>query len=387
MGLYKRKGSQFYWMTFRIKGKKIYESTQTTNKKLAERIHAKRLTEIEEGRWFPNEAKRRTFEELMGRYMKEYAIPNKSERTVVKDTYSFKRLAEFFGGHKLSEITPQKIAEYKWHRRQAGIRPSTLARELELLRAALNVAVREWEWLEVNPFWKVRIEQPKGHKERWVTLEEEESLLKVSPPWLKDIILFALNTGMRQDEILSLKWPQVDMLRRTVTLLETKNKERRTIPLNQRALGLLRAKGKVRHISGFVFPSQESTKLHARNLLRAFYAARKKARLEDVRFHDLRHTFATRLVQAGIDLYVVKELLGHKSLKMTMRYAHHYPESLRHGVNVLDNLKEKGGYILVTVDRQKKNQAIASTEQPPENVEKYMVGAGGLEPPTSTVSR
>jgi hypothetical protein len=116
MGLYRRKDSQFYWMTFKINGKKVKvnESTKTKNKKLAEKIHAKRLTKIEEGRWFPNEAKRRTFEELMGRYMKEYAIPNKSERTVIKDTYSFKRLSEFFGGHKLSEITPQKIADYKW---------------------------------------------------------------------------------------------------------------------------------------------------------------------------------------------------------------------------------------------------------------------------------
>jgi integrase len=94
--------------------------------------------------------------------------------------------------------------------------------------------------------------------------------------------------------------------------------------------------------------------------LRAFYSAREKAGLRDVRFHDLRHTFATRLVQAGVDLYVVKELLGHKSLKMTMRYAHHYPESLRHGVDVLDNFKDKDGYVLVTVGAQKKNQAASS---------------------------
>lgn len=366
MGLYKRKGSQFYWMSFRVNGKKIYESTKTTNKKLAERIHAKRLTEIEEGRWFPTEAKKRIFEELMGRYMKEYAIPNKSSRTVIKDRCSFKRLSEFFEGHKLSEITPQKIADYKSQRREAGIRPATLARELELLRAALNIAVREWEWLEINPFWKVRIDQPKGHKERWVTLKEEESLLRDSPPWLRDIILFALNTGMRQDEILSLKWSQVDIPRRIVTLLETKNKEKRTIPFNQTASGLLRAKGKVRHISGYVFASKTGTKVHARNLLRAFYSAREKAGLKDVRFHDLRHTFATRLVQAGVDLYVVKELVGHKSLKMTMRYAHHYPESLRHGVDVLDKLKDNRGDILVTVGRQEKNQAVPLLGQLPD---------------------
>ncbi len=84
---------------------------------------------------------------------------------------------------------------------------------------------------------------------------------------------------------------------------------------------------------------ETGTMIQTGNLLRAFYSARKRAGLNDVRFHDLRHTFATRLVQAGIELYVVKELLGHKSLKMTMRYAHHYPESLRHGVDILDRLK------------------------------------------------
>ncbi len=81
------------------------------------------------------------------------------------------------------------------------------------------------------------------------------------------------------------------------------------------------------------------------NLLRAFFKARKEACLEDVRFYDLRHTFATRLVQSRIDLYAVKEQLGHKTITMTMRYAHHNPESLRHGVEILD----KSGDILVTV--------------------------------------
>jgi integrase len=128
----------------------------------------------------------------------------------------------------------------------------------------------------------------------------------------------------------------VDLKRRTATLLVTKNKERRTIPLNQTLIDLLSSKGRVRNISGYVFVTQAGTRIDARNLLRAFYSARKTARLEDVRFHDLRHTFATRLVQAGVDLYKVKELLGHKTISMTMRYAHHYPESLRSSVEVLD---------------------------------------------------
>jgi integrase len=377
MGLYKRKDSQFYWMTFKINGKKVNESTKTKNKKLAEKIHAKRLTEIEEGRWFPNEAKRRTFEELKDRYMKEHSSVHKSQSSCDRDVCSFKRLSEFFEGMVLADITPSRISEYKSMRQCKGVKVATVSKELELLRNALNLAVREWEWLERNPFERVRIEKPNNRIERWISPEEEKRLLDASPVWLREIIVFALNTGMRQGEILSLKWPHVDLSRCTITLLKTKNKEKRTIPINQTVLELLRAKGRVRHISGDVFTSQAGTMILARNLLRAFYLARKKAGLEDVRFHDLRHTFATRLVQAGINIYVVKELLGHKTLAMTMRYAHHYPESLRHGVEVLD----RAGYVLVTAEGKESKKG--SEEAPNPLI--FMVGDTGFEPVTSAV--
>ena len=349
MGLYKRKNSQFYWMSYKVNSKRFYESTGTTNKKLAERIYAKVVLDVQEGRWFQNEAKRRTFEEMRDRYMTDYAIPNKALRTVQKDHDTFKQLTKFFGGLTLSAITPQRIADYKRLRRSQGRKTGTLAKELELLRASLNVAIREWEWLDVNPFSKVRIEQPKTHSYRWLTGEEEEALVSECPEWLKRIVNVALNTGMRQDEILSLKWRDVDLGRQLLTVAKAKNYHQRTIPLNQSALGVLKAMGKVRHISGLVFASQVGSKLIASNLRRAFNLARNKAKIEHVRFHDLRHTFATRLVQRGVDLYVVKELLGHKSIKMTMRYAHHYPESLRHGVDVLD----ESGDILVTLGKKR----------------------------------
>lgn len=348
MGLFRRRDSRFWWMELRVNGKRLKESTKTANRKLAERIHAKALTEIEEGRWFSNESRTRTFEELRDRYMREHSKVNKAPKSSLRDESSFKHLSAFFGGMTLAELTPARISEYKSLRRTEGAKPATLSRELEVLRHALNLAVREWEWLDRNPFERVKIERAHNKIERWITKEEEERLLGVSPSWVKEIIIFALNTGMRQDEILSLKWPQVDLLRRTVTLLKTKNKEIRTVPLNQTVCAMLSVKGKIRHISGYVFTSQAGTKIDARNLLRSFYIARKEAKLEDVRFHDLRHSFATRLVQAGIDLYVVKELLGHKTITMTMRYAHHNPESLRHGVEILDT----SGYVLVTVDNK-----------------------------------
>lgn len=198
-------------------------------------------------------------------------------------------------------------------------------------------AMREWEWIERNPFERVKIEKVNNKVERWLTADEESRLLAVSPLWLKEIIIFALNTGMRQNEILTLRWPQVDLGKRTITLFETKNKEVRTIPLTQTLLTMLAAKSKVVSISGYVFTSQAGNKLDARNLLRGITRP-EKGGVEDVRFHDLRHTFATRLVQAGVELYAVKTLLGHKGIAMTMRYAHHSTDSLRVTVDVLDKI-------------------------------------------------
>ena len=157
---------------------------------------------------------------------------------------------------------------------------------------------------------------------------------------------------MRQSEILNLQWSKVDFTRRTLTILEQKNKGRDTLPLNNKVLDVLRARDKVRHINGYVFYNGNGNRIDARNLLRGYYAARKKAGLEDVRFHDLRHTFATRLAQAGVDLYKVQKLMRHKSPIMTQRYAHHYPESLRDGVEVLDRLGDGFSPILAQCNKK-----------------------------------
>ena len=155
-------------------------------------------------------------------------------------------------------------------------------------------------------------------------------------PWLKDMILFALNMGMRMGEIRELTWEGVDLFRKTVTVFQSKNGERRTIPINSVVLDVLKRKAKVRSIkSNYVFPSDTYTLLDDSHLRRAFRGAMKLCRIENFHFHDLRHTFATRLVQSGIDLYKVQCLLGHKSPIMTQRYAHHYPESLREVVEIL----------------------------------------------------
>lgn len=179
--------------------------------------------------------------------------------------------------------------------------------------------------------------------ERWLAFEEEKNLLNSSPKWLQEIILFAVNTGLRQSEILDLKWPRVDLSRKTITILEEqKNKGRDTLPLSEAAWMVLKERARVRRgETEYVFYTKNYTRISSHNLQRAFSSALKKSGIEKFRFHDLRHTFATRLVQAGVDLFAVQKLGRWKNISMIMRYAHHYPESLRSGVAVLDRVNEK----------------------------------------------
>ena len=167
--------------------------------------------------------------------------------------------------------------------------------------------------------------------------------MAASSPWLREIITFALNTGMRQGEILNLQWKDVDFTPGILMVMKSKNGARRTIPLNVTVYELLSAKQSTTGASrGPVFNSPLGNELQVRFLAREFCEARDHAGIPDFRFHDMRHTFATRLVQHGVDLYKVQRLLGHKTGTMTQRYAHHSPESLRDGVNVLDERQPEG---------------------------------------------
>ncbi len=112
--------------------------------------------------------------------------------------------------------------------------------------------------------------------------------------------------------------------------------------MNERALEVLKARAKIRHLkSNYVFYNTNGNRIKVSNLQRAFYCAVKRSGISDLRWHDLRHTFATRLVQAGVDLYTVQKLGRWKETKMVQRYAHHYPESLRKGIEVLDSIRKK----------------------------------------------
>ncbi|MEE9213740.1 MAG: tyrosine-type recombinase/integrase [Thermodesulfobacteriota bacterium] len=340
-----------WWTCIRHNGKKIQRSLKIPvgrkdHKKIALAMESKiRVQLIEESYFDKPVGYKKTFKELMDKFMKEHA-PKKSISMQRSYSASLKHLIPFFGDSTLLSISRKKISRYKVLRSDQGAKPATINRELAMFSKAFNLAVDEWEWLKNKPFPKISKEEENNERGRWLTEDEERILLENCPKWLNEIIVFALNTGLRQDELLSLEWSRVSIVRKTILIEKTKSGKPRTIPLNEIVLNVLRKKAeeKVIGIKGIVFGTSCGTKILPSNLRRAFYNALEKAGIEDFKFHDLRHTFATRLAQRGVDLYKIAKLLGHEDIRMTQRYAHHCPESLRDGVKILE-----ADYVLTTL--------------------------------------
>jgi integrase len=290
---------------------------------------------------------------LIKKYLVEYSAVNKAPKSHIRDKSLAKHLSDYFENSPVLKIGSKDIVEYKNKRREEGAAPRTINYELTLMSHAFNIAIREWEWVRDNPVKKVSKEKVHNQIERWLTMGEEKRLLAAAPKWLKEIITFAIHTGFRESEILDLKWLQIDLARRTVIISEQKNKGIDTLPLDETVMQMLREKATHHNKRDeHVFPSENQTRFLNRNVFRAFNSAREKARIEDFRFHDLRHTFATRLVQNGVDLYTVQKLGRWKTTSMIMRYAHHYAESLRPGIEVMDKIQNES----ITISAQSQKQ-------------------------------
>ena len=317
-----------YWFDVMFEGQRIRQSLKTGNKKLAERRYSKIMTDLLEGRYFEeNLARTKSFDDMVEKYMEKHAHS--------RDVYTIKPLLETFGGVTLLEITTPLAAEYQDERLEDA-EPATVYQELSLLRRMFNVARKRWGWVTRNPVSDGDLQFSVGNRnarDRWLTIDEEQTFLAnaTNPAWLRPLVTTALHTGMRRGELLALTWKDVDFKARLIRVEKSKNGEKRSIPMSRTLQETLKAIN-MRDISGTVFP------ISVRSLRAAYGRTLEKAGITDFHFHDLRHTFATRLVQAGQDLYKVQKLLGHKSIVMTQRYAHHYPESLRSSVEVLDRV-------------------------------------------------
>jgi integrase len=351
MGLFKR--GQTWWISFTYKGKQVRHSTETDDAKLAEKIYYKVMTEVTEGKWFDKlPGAKENFKDMMEKYMEEHSRLNKASHD--RDDVSIKHLLPVFGDYYVTEIVPKLIQQYKIKRRKENASPYSINRELALMKHAYTLAINEWEWAQNNPVKQVSMEKEPASRDRWLSHEEEKTLLQACPVWVREIVLFALETGCRRGEILSLLWRDCDVSKRVVTIYGKKTGERRTIPLSQASYELLKIKQKEKlkvlsSTENYLFTNSLGEKIRKDVIACAFKSALKKADIKDFRFHDLRHTFATRLSQAGVDPYTVQTIMGHKSFTTTQRYAHHHIESLRRGISALDKDRNENGENFITI--------------------------------------
>ena len=234
-------------MRFTYQGQQIRRSTDVTDRRVAERIYVKMRGLIAVGTLGEQpKGQDKTVTDLIERYLRDHSAPNKAALTHRRDRSLAAHLLRAFGDVPLDQLRPARLAEYKASRRAQGAAPQTLNAELILLGHAYKFGVREWEWATDNPVLKIAKERVRNGIERWLTPEEEQRLLTASPPWLQEIIVFALHTGMRRGEILTLQWSHVDLSRHTLTILEQKNGGRDTLPVNDTAMEILQARAAVR---------------------------------------------------------------------------------------------------------------------------------------------
>lgn len=336
-GLYLR--DKIWWIRYVGPDGKLYrESCETESKTEAMALLEKRRVMVREGK-LPEIKKMKVvnFEELAKEYS-EWAKRQKGFK--VNKRYLIGILLKSFKDTTLSQITTELVEQYQTKRMQDGLKPATINREIACLKHMITKAV-EWEMCSEETFKKVR--KAKQLKEnnrrlRYLSWEEAQTLIAKSDSHLRPIVITALNTGMGKGEILGLKWEQVDLRHSFILLDDTKNGERREIPINETLRATLSSLP--RHItSPYVFWQGNGERYL--DVKTSFNSTLGKAGIKDFHFHDLRHTFASWLIMAGIDLTTVKELLGHKDIKMTLRYAHLAPEHKRLAVSILDEKRDK----------------------------------------------
>ncbi|MBI3988851.1 MAG: site-specific integrase [candidate division NC10 bacterium] len=300
-------------------------------KGLAVEVYRKRKTEIREGKFFPEKLKQRSilFEEAAKDWI-DHA--NLRKRSAYHDGLRMKRLLEAFGGHALAEISPPQVEAFQRDLTAMGRKPATVNHYLRLLKAVFYLAIRNGK-AERNPVKPVKLLQEDNVRVRYLAEEEEARLFRVLPDRYKPLVTIALHTGLRRGELAGLRWQDVDFHAGILTIPRSKHGETRRVPMNSVVRETLRelrraqvqaahqkGQGEREILSPYAFALENGQPL--REISHAFTRAVRGAGIENFHFHDLRHTFASRLVMAGVDLRTVQELLGHKTLTMTLRYSH-----------------------------------------------------------------
>lgn len=290
-------------------------------------------TSMRLGRYAPQvEAQRHTLAQAIDRFVTE-ELPKKP-RYLVDQKREILWFKEQIGQHSLAEITPALLCELKGKflrgttRYNRTRKPQTWNRYISSLSCVLEMCMREWMWTESNPARRIRREKEAPGRVRFLSETERAELLeacqKSRSQNLYPLVVLTLSTGMRRGEVWRLKWDQVDLAKGVIILSDTKNKDYRRVPVKGLALELLKGHAKIRRIdSNLVFPGDNTHKTGKPFHLDGFWGkAVKAAKLENFRFHDLRHSTASYLAMGGATMLEIAEVLGHRTLQMVKRYSH-----------------------------------------------------------------
>jgi len=315
------------------RGTRIKKKTQIQNRRGAEAEWAKMKTELLEN---PSLARlqKGSFSELCSEYL-AYSKTNKASWKA--DRSRLKNMLQFFGDNlPINKITSQLVERYK-SQRLSLVKASTLNREISLMKHLMRKAV-EWGYLSVNPTEGIKQLREENKMLRFISMNEWQRLHFVADDHLRLILELGFYTGMRRSEIRNLKWTHVDLSRRQLEIINSKSGKKRFVDIGEILFNTLQEVTE-NSVSEFVVTGRQGGQ--SKDWTGAFKKALKEAQIEDFRFHDLRHSFASHLVMGGTPLVTVSELLGHSNIQMTMRYSHLSPAHKRQAIGMLDKLVAK----------------------------------------------
>jgi integrase len=339
IGIYRRSDSRYWWISATLpNGKRIRQSAGTEDRNEAEALLAKLTLDAYREQHFGIKPER-SWQEAVVRFL-EVKL---HLRDVKQYRGQCRQLHVYLGGMMLNQINGDVVWQVIQREIRRGSKIATVNRHLAVMRAILRMARDEWQWIDSIP--KVRLLPGEVERDRWLTREEADRLLSVCPPHMAALARFAMATGCRASEITGLEWNRVDLVRRTAWLNHTKNGTPRGVPLNHDAVIVLEEQVGRHEQFCFTYCGQPISDGVSR---RAWRNAVNKAGLGDLRFHDLRHTWASWHRQSGTSCDELKELGGWKSRVMVDRYAKFATEHLAEAASRIES--GRGGNV-VTLSR------------------------------------
>jgi site-specific recombinase XerD len=343
MYLFKNHQSPFFQIVYFPAGKRTTVSTKKKNKNEAMEFLIKfknSLSEKSQEIIIQENPPTIILSQFRDEYI-SYLTPTKSTKYISSIKYSFNQFVSFCGDIQLPDSNNRLIDKFiisTFARTQRGAH-----HYYRTLKAAFNKAV-EWNYISLNPFIKVKF--PKLSKSFHAFISEDELLIILTNTpyqYLKDIFTVGFYTGLRLGELINMQWNWIDFFQNHVTVrcsdnFQTKSKKERIVPMSEKVKSILinRFNLTVHQPGEVVFYRIKARKLHQETISKQFKLAVRKSNLnEKIHFHSLRHSFASLLVQKGVSLYIIKELLGHEDLATTQIYSHLQQQNLKDAVNLL----------------------------------------------------